>query len=106
MAKTLRDLFPEIEEQWLRTTIREVEEKGYTVLIADKQTEKIASAIVSDLDLAPGLEPIALVVVRTFLNGLRTIVDTNNMLKAVLEDGEEQFKPLLTPCDKSTDKES
>ena len=88
------------KEQMLQMTIGELKIRGYGVLLTDEQTEKAISVIVADLGLAPALEPIARIVVRTFLDGLRAISLANDMLKGARKGGAE-LGLLLTPRDKS-----
>jgi len=90
-------------------TIGELKKRGYDVLLTDEQTEEVIRATVSDLELAKALEPIARIVVRTFLDGLRAISLANDMLKRADEAGafdDFEFGPLLTPRDGSSARES
>ncbi len=93
----------------LQMTIGELKKQGYEVLLTDEQTEEVIGTTVSDLELAKTLEPIARIVVRTFLDGLRAISLANGMLKRAGEEGafdNLEFGPLLTPRDGSTARES
>ena len=105
MTKTVRDMLSGLEQRMRQTTIGELKRQGYDVLLTDEQTEKLVSATVSDLEFAKALEPIASIVVRTFLDGLRAISLANDILKRTSKEGafdNLEFGPLLTPRDGST----